>query len=140
MRTIVATALCLLFALPAAASERDARKANPDVAESLDTLLAEVADWGAVAEGCHDEPCDAMKSEVDAISGGLQGLWAVISSPDGKREVVDAAYREILDHTDAFERWMPQAEIDDLDGLCRKWTRTREKIDRFKRTMRQLAA
>ena len=138
MRTIVITTLCLLFALPAAASERAARKANPDVAESLDAILDEVADWSALAEGCYDDPCETMKSEADAIADNLAELWSVIGKPDGKREVVDATYREILRHTDAFERWMPQAEIDDLDGHVRRWTRTREKIDRFKRTMRQL--
>jgi hypothetical protein len=140
MRTIVFCALSLMLALPAVAGESAARKANPDVAESLDGILTDVADWSSVAERCGDDPCASMKAEAAAIEEGLESLWGVIGSPEGKRAEVDAAYKSILEHSDAFERWMPQAEIADLDTLCRRWTQTREKIDRFKRTMRQLSS
>lgn len=140
MRAIALFALSLLVAAPAAASERAAREANPDVAESLDAILQDVAEWTRVAQSCGDEPCELMKTEVVAISEGLEALWPVIVAPEGKRQLVDDAYRDILNHSDTFERWMPQAEIDDLDALCRRWAQTREKIDRFKRTMRSLAS
>ena len=139
MRTIVLCALSLLLAVPAAAGERAAREANPDVAQSLDAILQDVAEWTRVAQSCADDPCELMKAESVAIAEGLQTLWPVIGSPEGKRQVVEATYRDILTHTDTFERWMPQADIADLDGLVRRWTQTREKIDRFKRTLRSLA-
>ncbi len=140
MRTMVLCALSLLLATPALASERAAHKANPDVAQSLDGILQDVAEWKSLAQACGDEPCEFMKVEAEAISESLAALWPVIGAPEGKRQQVDAAYRDILNHTDVFERWMPQAEIDDIDALCRRWSRTREKIDRFKRTMRALAS
>jgi glucose/arabinose dehydrogenase len=140
MRTTAAIALTLLLALPAAADEQAARDANPDVADSLDAILHDVAGWSQLAQSCGEEPCELMKSEAEAIADGLEALWPVVGQPQGKREVVDAAYDELMDHVDAFERWMPQTDLEDLDARCRQWTRTREKIDRFKRTMRQLVS
>ncbi len=140
MRTALLCTLVLLLATPAVASERQAREANPDVADSLAQILEDVGDWAELARSCGDDPCELMNEEAKAIGDALEALWPVIGSPDGKREAVDAAYQQLIAHLDAFERWMPQTDIEDLDAHCRRWTGTREKIDRFKRTMRQLAS
>lgn len=139
MRTMFLVALSLLIAAPVLASEREAHQAHPEEAGSLAGLIQEVETWSAIASACTADACDLMKEEARGMEDGLQALWDYLGAPEGKRAEIDAAYKDIVAHVDGFERWMPQADIDNIDSHCRRWSGTRERIDRFKRTLRQLA-
>lgn len=137
--------LTLLFTLPvlaqADAAERErAMAVNPDAAKTLEGLVGEVATWKEeLAADCGDA-CDRLEHELSSLAGSLDELWSVVARPEGKRELVDAAYAAILQRADGMERWLPQTEIEDANDAMRRWSGTRERIDRFKRTLRKISS
>ncbi len=139
LTTFFGLILLLLPTLGLAAERDAAMSANPEAAKTLDSLVDEVATWKAeLSEGCGDA-CDRLEHELVNLAEALDGLWSVLAKPEGKRALVDSAYSAILKRSDGMARWLPQTEIEDTNDAMRRWSSTSERIDRFKRTLREIS-
>ena len=144
-RLLTLLGLIVPLALPGLAqaappAREKAMHARPEVAAKLDSLVIEVATWKTELAGDCGAACDRLGNEVASLEEALDGLWTVVAEPEGQRERVDKAYTAIWSRSDGLERWLPQSDIEDLDGAMRRWSGTRERIDRFRRTLRELSS
>ena len=54
-------------------------------------------------------------------------------------KAVDTAWKDVEREVLWLDAYIPQAGVTDADALMREWVGTRERLDRFKRTLRLLA-
>lgn len=134
-------AAALLLCLPALAAEHrvQAHDANPDAAVALDGLTAEVTLIKVVLRDCDGRTCTDVRARAAILSNKLGALWEFVARPDGRRDDVDQAWKDVEREVLWLDAYIPQAGVTDADALMREWVGTRERIDRFKRTLRLLS-
>ena len=138
---LVATVVVLALGLSSTAladARSQAHDAHPDEAVALDGLVAEITLVKMALRGCEGRTCVDVRARAAVLGNHLQGLWAFIEQPDGQRDALELAWSDVEKEVLWLDAYVPQAGVEDADALMREWVGTRERIDRFKRTMRLL--
>ncbi len=138
----IATLLAgLLLSLPASAEDHrtQAHDAHPEAAVALDGLTAEVTLIKVALRDCEGRTCTDLRARTALLSSELDELWGLVARPDGQRAAVDTAWKDVEREVLWLDAYIPQAGVTDADALMREWVGTRERLDRFKRTLRLLA-
>lgn len=140
LATAASLAVALLLASPVLADELRTRAhdSHPDAAVALDGLSAEVTLVKVALRDCEGRTCTDVRARTAILANKLAGLWGFLDQPDGRRDDVDLAWKEVEREVLWLDAYIPQAGVQDADALMREWVGTRERIDRFKRTLRQL--
>ena len=134
----------MTIAAPSSADARGdhktaARDSHPTEAATLEGLLAEVGMLEMMFDSCSDGVCDDLRQYADEVETQLATLWPVVADPEGKRDAIDDVYKAIDGPNTYLDAFIPQSGLPELDAVMREWSATKERIDRFKRSLRQLA-
>ncbi len=142
MHTRLATAVVALSMLVAASAfagtdwQARAQASHPEDAAVLQGLSAEITLLKMALRTCDGHPCAQLHEESAALAESLDSLWRYVHAPDGKRPAIDDAWRTIEDQAMVVDDYLPQSGMDDIDAVMREWAGTRERMARFKRSMR----
>ncbi len=137
---------CLLLIVPLTATsafaadyKSRAHDSHPEEAVVLDGLVGEVTLLKMSVRACSGEVCDDLQGAAGALASSMDELWRYVHAPKGKRDSIDDLWRDIEDHALTVDTFMPRSSLPEIDAVMREWAGTRERLARFKRTMRQHA-
>ena len=134
------TAAMLLATIAQADEHRGAaHDSNPDAAVALDGLLGELVLIKVALRDCEGRTCTDVRARTAILSNTLGGLWDFVAEPDGQRDAVETSWKDVEREVLWLDAYIPQAGVQDADALMREWVGTRERLDRFKRTLRLLS-
>ena len=141
MSTVTTLAVALLLAGAALADDdrSAAHDSHPDAAVALDGLAGELTLIKVALRDCEGRACTDVRARTAILSNHLDGLWELVAEPDGQRDALEVAWKDVEREVLWLDAYIPQAGVQDADALMREWVGTRERIDRFKRTLRLLS-
>lgn len=142
LRTVAAALLLigLVASSPASADEQAAaHDSHPADAVALDGLVAEATLLVVALRDCDGEVCMDLRAHAAILVNLFGGLWPIVGAGEVQRPVLDLAWKDIENEVLWLDVYVPQAAVADADALMREWVGTRERIDRFRRTLRDRA-
>lgn len=139
--TLVALLTLLVSATAVAGPDWQARAqtSHPDDAASLQGLSGELVLLKMSLRTCSGDACDRLQDGAASLVESLDSLWRYVHTPEGNRAAIDQQWRSIEDQAMVIDDYMTQSGMEDLDAVMREWAGTRERMARFKRSMRLAA-